>query len=555
MTKRVLSIDIGVINTRICEMDYGKKTPHIYKCITFRTPDNAIEDGYIRDKQVLAAVLRKKLDEADMKLTDVVFTVSSTRIANREIVIPMVKDRLIQPVVDAGAQEYFPVDVSEYIISYSILERIITKESRQLKLLLLAAPGNLIKNYYSFAQLMNFTILAIDYIGNSGFQLLKRQSDEGIRCIIQINEQSTLIHVIDHETLLLQRTIPYGTNAVVEAALENKAAGQEKEEEIFKLLCEKELINSHFDPFQEAAATDEALADQNPDSLFRNAGVITDSLRYLVNNVTRVLDYYNSKFPEKRIDKIHITGQGSKIKGIVQLFQNEIGYEVKILDRFLAVVFHKGMNLDDIDQTAYMSAIGAVLKPIGFVSKDIIEKEAKKSGRSILLLTVIGSLSISVVLIAVSTISLQGAKSEKRELEAQIKTLTPVEAVFSEYTAALNDYQNIANMYALTTSKNEKLNGLINELEEKLPSSAVVSALAVSETGLSMNITTNNKISAAKLYLQLSHIEDLSDISIASIAESEDDNGIKMVTFAVNCQYSSKTEEANVPEENSDNGK
>lgn len=544
MTKRVLSIDIGVIHTRVCEIDYGKKTPHIYKCITFRTPDNAIEDGYIRDKQVLAAELKKRLEEADMKLTDVVFAVSSTKIANREVVIPMVKDRLIQPVIDAGAQEYFPVDVSEYIISYSILERINTKEARKLKLLLLAAPNNLIKNYYSFAQLMNFTILAIDYTGNSGFQLLKRQAEEGVRFVIQINEQSTLIHVMDRETLLLQRTIPYGTSTVVEAALENKGAGEDKEEEVWELLRKEELLYTHFDPFQEAAAAGEAWLNQNADSPFGNPGVITESLRYLVNNVVRVLDYYNSKFPEKRIDRVYLTGQGGRIKGLAQLFQNEIGYEVKTLDQFPAVAFHKGMNWEEIDQTAYMSPIGAVLKPIGFVSRDMMEKEAKKSGRNIILLVLAGSVIISLALITVSTISLQGAKSEKRDLEAQVKELTPVEEVFTEYEGVLKDYQDVTGLYSLTVSKNEQLNGLITKLEEALPSSAVVSSLMVSETGLSMNITTNNKLSAAKLYLQLSNIPELSGISIASIAESEDDSGIKMVTFAVDCQYSAEAQAA-----------
>ncbi|SHJ61688.1 type IV pilus assembly protein PilM [Anaerocolumna jejuensis DSM 15929] len=547
MAKRVLSIDIGVIHTRVCEIDYGKKTPHLYKCITFPTPENAIEDGYIRDKQALAAVLRKELEAAAMKLTDVVFTISSGRIANREVIIPLVKERLIQPVVEAGAQEYFPVDLSEYIISYSILERINTKETRRFKLLLLAAPNNLIKNYYSFAEVMHFTILAIDYTGNSSFQLLKRQADESIRCIIQINEQSTLLHVIDHGTLLLQRTIPYGTNTVIEAVLESKSAGQEKEEESIEELYKNKPDNLQADSFLEAAVTVEGLAGQNPDSPFENGEVITDALQYLISNVIRVLDYYNSKFPEKRIEKIHITGQGSKLKGISPLFQRETGYEVQILDRFLAVIFHKGMNREDIDQRAYMSAIGAVLKPIGFVSKDMKEKEAKKSNLGILLLTVIASLLISVVLITVSAISLQSSKAEKRELEAQIKTLTPVEGVFTEYSSALKDYKSIADLYSLTVSKNEQLNKLIAELEEKLPSSAVVSAMAVTETGLSMNITTNNKISAAKLYLQLSHIDGLCDISIASIAESEDDNGIKMVTFAVNCQYSSEAEAAKAP--------
>lgn len=545
MTKRVLSIDIGVTNTRVCEIDYGKKTPHVYKCISFSTPENVIEDGYIRDKQVLATVLRKKLEEEEMKLTDVVFTISSTKIANREVTIPMVKDRLIQPVIDAGAQDYFPVDISEYIISYSILERIITKESRKLKLMLLAAPNNLIKNYYSFAQLMNFSILAIDYIGNSGYQLLKRQTSEGIRFIIQINEQNTLIHVIDQEALILQRTIPYGINPVTET--DNQTDRKEEGEEF------DNYLNSYQDEAAVALAIDE-WDNQLSDNQYGNREEIADSLKYLINNVIRVLDYYNSKFSEKKIDQIYITGPGGRGKGIIELFQNEIGSGVKKLDKFSSVIFHKNINREEMDETAYMSVIGAVLQPIGFISRDIIEKEAKKSSRSILMLTLVASLVISVSLISVSTISLQGAKAEKKELEAQINSLSSVESVYNDYNSVLSDYQSIMNLYSLTTSKNEELNQLITGLEEKLPSSAVVSALMVSNNGFSMNITTNNKLSAAKLYLQLGHIEGLSIVSIDSIAESEDENGIKMVTFAVNCQYSNE-QATDTTAENTENTK
>ncbi|HEX3021310.1 MAG TPA: pilus assembly protein PilM, partial [Lachnospiraceae bacterium] len=175
MAKRVLSIDIGLMKTKICEMDYGKKNPQVYRCITFDTPSNVIEDGYIRDMENFAIAMKEKIAGAQIKVTDVVFTIASTKIANREVTVPLVKENRIQAVVDAGAQEYFPVDVSKYIISYSVLERISTKEERKLKLLLLAVPSNMVENYYEFAKMLDLHIVAMDYIGNSAFQIIKRQ--------------------------------------------------------------------------------------------------------------------------------------------------------------------------------------------------------------------------------------------------------------------------------------------------------------------------------------------------------------------------------------------
>ena len=129
--KKVLSIEIGLHHTKVCELEPGKKNPHVSNCITFETPENIVEDGFILDKDLMAQTLKSQLAAAKMNVKDAIFTIASTKIANREVVIPLVQDNKIQAIIDASATEYFPLDVSEYTISYTILEKINTKEDRK----------------------------------------------------------------------------------------------------------------------------------------------------------------------------------------------------------------------------------------------------------------------------------------------------------------------------------------------------------------------------------------------------------------------------------------
>lgn len=542
MLKRVLSIDIGLQKTKICEVEYGKKNPHIYNCITFDTPENAIEDGYIRDKETFTAVLKENLAIAKMKITDVVFTIASTKIANREIVIPMVKENRIQAVVDAGAQDYFPVDISEYTISYSILERINTEEEKKYKLLLLAAPNNMIKNYYSLAHMMNFTIVAIDYIGNSSFQVMKKQVGSGVNLSIQINEQATLINIIDNEILALQRNIPYGTSAAIEAVIDHKIFGIETEKEAINLLCQQELINEQF--YLENDEVASALVDEveRNDTYWQLKGKkeITEALSYLVNNVIRVLDYYNSKFPEKKIQNVYITGQGAKFKGIEYLFHNEIGYEIKKINQLTSIILNKNTSWDNVDLSEYICAIGATMSPIGFLSKESIAKGEKKSSLYSMFIIFGCSSVVSLVLIIMSRLNLHSAKQEEKRLNERIEALLPAEDIYEEHARLLTEYEGVHEMYGLTYSNNEYLNPFITQIEEKLPSSMKVTSLTVNDLGISMNIVTNTKLSVAKMIMQLRDIDLISNITVDTIAEDENDYGITTVTFAVNCQYSYK---------------
>ncbi|WP_310605621.1 type IV pilus biogenesis protein PilM, partial [Anaerosporobacter sp.] len=154
--KRVLSIEIGITLTKVCEIDYHSKSPKVYRCITFATPENTVADGYIRDKERFVESLKVELANAGIRSTNVVFTVASTKITSREVTIPCVKENRIHDVIQANLTEYFPMNLEDYTVTYNLLEKKTTSEDRHMRLLVLAAPNNLIKNYYNVAEMMGF---------------------------------------------------------------------------------------------------------------------------------------------------------------------------------------------------------------------------------------------------------------------------------------------------------------------------------------------------------------------------------------------------------------
>lgn len=545
MVKKILSIEIGLLKTRVCEVSYKKKNPHIYKCITFNTPKNTVEDGFIRDQNTFSAVLKEKLNEANMQITNVIFTISSTKIANREVTIPMVKENKIQAVIEASANDYFPVDLSEYSISYSILERIKENEVRKYKLLVLAIPDLMVKSYYDLAKQMNFSLQALDYVGNSSFQLLKRQVGQGISLLVQMNEQSTQINVIANETMGLQRTIPYGTMTLINTVIENKYLKAYTEADAVKLLSTVELINKHFNNgYNEVAVTLSETSDQNNHARIINQikEEVTDTLQYIINNVIRILDYYNSRFPDKRIERIYITGQGARFKGMTHLFQNETGYEIIQIEQLSNVLYSAGTEKQEY-LTDYLCTIGASIHPIGFLSKDIVAKDEKKSNRFTFSSIIILSVILSLLIVSTSYIKLTVVKNKQKDLENKIASLLPAQDIYNELNAGENEYNQYKEIYSLTKNQNEHLNEILHALEDSLPTSVVITSLTISNKDININITTNTKLAAAVLLVKLRKISLLQNITVDSIVESQDENGLTTVTLAVNCQYKENNED------------
>ena len=217
MAKKILSIRVEEKTTLIVHMDYGTPTPMVYGCMRVSTPQGAIEDGLIKDAFAISRRIKKACEEKQIKTRDVIFTIGSSKIANRQVTIPSVPKQKIQEVVEAKAHDYFPVDVNNYTFAYSSHgEERETDEGKLLDLLVFAAPNSLIESYYTLAEALDFNIVALDCDGNSVFQIMKRQSPEGVAMSIQINRLSTLINIMAGDKLLLQRVVPNGISSVTD---------------------------------------------------------------------------------------------------------------------------------------------------------------------------------------------------------------------------------------------------------------------------------------------------------------------------------------------------
>lgn len=542
--KKILSIEIGLHTTKVCELEAGKKNPHVTNCITFDTPENIVEDGFILDKDLMAQTLRTHLNEAKMTVKDVNITIASTKIANREVVIPLVADNKIQAIIDASASEYFPLDVSEYTISYSILDKINTKEEKKLKLLLLAAPNNLIKNIYGFAETAGLRINAIDYIGNSAYQLLKKQVGTGVNVSVQINDQTTLVNVIDNEKLALQRTIPYGAMNIVSAVIDNTVFEKTNSRDAMLLLMQENIINARLDMGGEINRG-VPMASENYERMMREVRGredVTSTIQYIMNNVNRVLDYYMSRNSEKRINSIYLAGVGAKFKGIEVLFANETGYDVKKIDNLFAVSFAKGLALSG-NQADYLTAIGATIAPVGFVPEDARESQARNGADVKMMAAVfLGSCVVAAILVIVSVVRLQYLKHENSQLYDERDSKKYILDVYATHRSAREAYEYTAYMYNQTSNRNYQLNELREKIAKIMPSNMKVISLSSdsSQVSLSVEADPGNKWAIAEFIIQLNQIPSISQATVASVTEDVDDDrdGGKQ-SFTVVCTYNS----------------
>ena len=538
MSRRVLSIEIGQQMTKAVVIDYLRKNPHVYNAFSFPTPEDAIDDGYIKNKEGMAKLLKEQMRDNGVKEKNVVFSIASSKIATREVIVPFVSESKLADLIKATAQDYFPVNIDEYTLAYSVVDTVKEKDKKSLKVELLAAPDTLVQNYYNFAKDLGVEIASLDYFGNSSMQVLKRHVISGHCICVQMGTRSTMVSVMKEGQQIMQRTIPYGTDFIVDTLIDNEALGQDSQVAAMEMLCRENVLYSTLDyedieTIQTTKMTEEQWKRSHQTQEARKA--VTDAVGNVILNIIRVIDYFHSKYPGIELTSAYLTGAGVKIRGVDTLFAIELGIPVHKLDSLTNITFSKSFTRHLDDQTEYIAAIGAAIEPIGFRLKSLAENEAGKESTRVV--RVIFGLSIltSAVLLGTSWLSYHSAVVENEDLVAQKESMAYINQIYEENTNANAKYAEAKLINKATRNNNTRLNNLISDLEKKLPTCMKVTNFSSNDEGVTMTITTTTKISVARMLMNLEEIKGLTNYQIPSVTEEGDDG--KSYSFSVTANY------------------
>ena len=536
MAKKVLSIEIGQQVTKAVVIDFLKKNPHVYNAFSFDTPEGVMEDGYVKDKDRMAQLLREQMKDNGVKEKEVVFSIASSKIASREVTVPYVPEKNLDNLINATAQDYFPVNMDEYTLAYNVLETVKEKDKKSLKLLLLAAPDSLIQNYYSLADLMGVRVESIDYYGNGSMQVLQKHIGSGYSVCVQIGSLNTMVSVLKENQQIMQRTIPYGTNTIIETMLAHPALECRDETDAMEMLCRENVVYSTLDYEDETVRGTRISEDQwKRSGQSREARkAVTDAVGGILLSVIRVVDYFGSRYPDCQLGYIYITGMGVKIRGLDTLFEREMDLPVRKLEKLTNITFSRGFARSLQDQTEYIAAIGAAIEPVGFSLKELKNKQGRAASMRTVKIILAGSVVVAVALVAVGWFRLVGANKENENLKMEKQSLQSINQVYTENEQATKKFEDAAALHVATSTKNQNLVALIEQLQKKLPKQMQVSTLQTTEDKV---ITTKTKISVAKMLVEFEGIDLLTNVNVASITGDDTSGKVDKYTFSVTADY------------------
>ncbi len=554
MNNRVLSIEIGNSFTKICEIDYKVKKPKVYKVLTVATSEGIVVDGMLQPTQEYADHLVNALNSNGIHTKKVIFTISSTRVASREVQIPNVKANKIEALVKTNANDYFPVDLTQYEIGYYMAGGL--AENGKLRVMALAVPKALLNSYYQLAQMCGWEVECFDYSSNSLYQILRDEKSERVTMVIKIDENSTIVTVLSAGKVLLQRTVAYGVQDAIETMIASNAYAVTDPisavERFQKKTCLNRVLHQGDKLWEENAGRWED-EDAGNVTVMEARQKITASLESLIVGVSRVIDFYDSRNGDTPIERTYVTGLGGSFSGMSKLLTNCLERKIHTLSEVDKIGMSKAIR--STRPAAYISCLGAVLAPVGLIDKSTQKAKGITvvSGTNYTFVSVailILGIVLSIAFCAMSIPRYLVDEAANAYLQNRIVELQPAEAIYNEYLTTAGQYDKYAYFYAYTQTPNENLVDFMNELEQILPASFYTNSFSSDEMGVSMTITVEGKAAAARTILNIRNMKSIESVSVSGITDTVDEAGNSTVTFSLSGTYKAPGAE----EENTSDG-
>ncbi len=525
MASKTLTIEVGNEFIKICEMQNVRNTVMVHHATSIQTPMDTVEDGYVKDVERVSETIKKALFEEQIAAKEVIFVLNSSKVATKEVILPLVKREKIQELVNVNASEYFPVNIEDYVLSYTILEERKTKEEQKSRILVFAAPEGMVQSYFSLAGSLGMKVKAVDYAGNSTLQLIKTQIDMRPTMVVQLGMDTTIVSVMNNNVLQLQRTIPYGESLLLNSVMESRNV---KASVALELLSSAQIVK---------------------DSLDKDD--TTSSLKHLISNVNRVIEYYSSRNQEAPLQRLVIIGEGADVLGMDVLFANETSLPAERLTVLKNVESYNRIKISTSLLKQYMANIGASLNPIHLQPKVGTGSNVKVEKKENIVPYVAAAgvmVAAAIALAVIPMVKAASKESERDDLKASIKKYEYVNQLEEKYNQAAANAAGIESVYAYTVNNTEYAPELIKFIEECMPKDGAFGGFSISSGAVNLSGVVLQEYEVAGFLNSLESNKHISEVKTSGYTKDYVRNRVTFdVIFKVTSDYfiEDETEEAN----------
>ncbi len=312
MPKTRIGLDIGSTAVRAAELTEGSP-PTVVRAAQVPLSAGAVENGEVRDVEAVSEALRELWTRGGFKSRKVWMGVGNQRVIVREIALPTMAEKELRQSLGFQVQEFIPMPVDEAVLDYHLIEEIEVDGRPMMRLLLVAAQKAMVDTLVAAATGAKLEPMGLDLVP---FAMVRAVGATGAGMELETTGGEAVVDVGAHVTNIVVhaagetrfvRILPSGGRDITVAI----ARGLSVDDEVAERLKRGETVDDV-----------DATPEQAHEIAMQRATQFVDEIR-------SSLEFYTAQTQGARIERLLISGGGSKLEGFIDILRQRIPVTVE----------------------------------------------------------------------------------------------------------------------------------------------------------------------------------------------------------------------------------
>lgn len=312
MPKTRIGLDVGSTAVRAAELAEGSP-PTVVRAAQVPLPAGAVESGEVREVEAVSEGLRELWTRGGFKSRKVWMGVGNQRVVVREIALPTMPEKELRQSLGFQVQEFIPMPVDEAVLDYHLIEELEVDGRQMLRLLLVAAQKAMVDTLVTSATNAKLEPMGLDLVP---FAMVRAVGATGAGMELDRTGGEALVDVGAHVTNIVVhaagetrfvRILPSGGRDITVAI----ARGLTVEDEVAERLKRGEMV-------EDSTATPEQALE-----------VAMQRATQFVDEIRSSLEFYTAQTQGARIERVLVSGGGSKLAGFIDIVRQRIPVTVE----------------------------------------------------------------------------------------------------------------------------------------------------------------------------------------------------------------------------------
>ncbi len=233
--KTTVALDIGSGLIKLVQISHGSGEPVLTKVATTQVVDDAIVEGEVMDKGIVADAIRGLLASSGIKTKKVVTAVGGRDVIIKKITMDRMKEGEAREVIRWEAEQHVPFDMDNVELDFQILDP--DADGLQMTVLLVAAKRELVETKMALLADVGLepSIIDIDAFAlHNAFRINHPDTARGVVGLVNVGHETTNVNILDDGVPVLTRDIMIGTRRLREDLQRERGLSAEEAERMLQ---------------------------------------------------------------------------------------------------------------------------------------------------------------------------------------------------------------------------------------------------------------------------------------------------------------------------------